>query len=548
MGLTALASAPDDFAARYSSLGELILTNLPSAPFPHPKRSEGHVYHEEKYSALEHYQDNTVAIFVPKEIQATNTLDFIFHFHGWRNSVTNALVKYQLIEQLVESGRKAVLVVPQGPLNAPDSFGGKLEDPGGFDRFVADIVSSVQRVERFANAKPGKIILSGHSGGYEVMSSILANNTNGVREVWLFDGLYAQTDKFLAWSQHQPQCRFIDLYTENGGTKKLTEDLINRLRTNHVSFVVDKDNSVSSDELRTNRYVFLFSAFPHDAVLNQQRAFRTFIRTSSLEPIQPHRLFVAPPNRQVPGSRLSLDYGSLYVPPFFKAGTNAADVMVFFHGSAWCAEQNFYDAGKNAVLVTINDTNAATRFADAQQFDALINNVSAVLSSNNLCTNGVGSVWLSSFSGGYVAIRAILKHTNLFERVNGVMLADSLYAPRSSSKTNMLEPSAMEPFLNYARRATEGKCEFWFTHLFPPEEKYRDNTTTLAANYLIEKLQAGRLPAKSRNSQGAFALYRSDKGSFHVIGYEGMDTQDHFDHFYALSDLLKATALPSAAP
>ena len=37
-----------------------------------------------------------------------------------------------------------VLVVPQGPYNAPDSFGGNLEDPDGFKRFMGDVVETLR--------------------------------------------------------------------------------------------------------------------------------------------------------------------------------------------------------------------------------------------------------------------------------------------------------------------------------------------------------------------------------------------------------------------
>ena len=50
----------------YADYGELIVTQLTSAPFPHPKRAEGHKYQGKVYSAKEHYSDNTVAIFIPK--------------------------------------------------------------------------------------------------------------------------------------------------------------------------------------------------------------------------------------------------------------------------------------------------------------------------------------------------------------------------------------------------------------------------------------------------------------------------------------------------
>src|SRR4051812_15244107 len=115
-------------AEKYAGNGQLIVTQFASAPFPHPKRSEGHKYREENFSAAEHYSDSTVAIFIPKGFREEGPIDFVIHFHGWKNNVAGTLSRYKLIEQLMESGRNAILIVPEGPKDAPDSFGGKLED------------------------------------------------------------------------------------------------------------------------------------------------------------------------------------------------------------------------------------------------------------------------------------------------------------------------------------------------------------------------------------------------------------------------------------
>src|SRR5262245_48625524 len=62
---------------------------------------------------------------------------------------------------------------------------------------------------------------------------------------------------------------------------------------------------------------------------------------------------VPPPRRDVPGKRIELKSGELFVPDFFRAGEQA-DVAIWFLGAAWCAEQVFYDAHKNAVLLVTN--------------------------------------------------------------------------------------------------------------------------------------------------------------------------------------------------
>ena len=286
--LTASRLLAEDSAERYADLGRLIITNFASAPFPHPLRAEGHSYQNQLFSAADHYQDSHVALFIPKNFRPGRAMDFVVHFHGWRNNVTNVLARYRLPEQFSASRRNAILIVPQGPLDAPDSFGGKLEDADGFKRFMAEALAVLRENGVTTDGGIGRIILSGHSGGYEVISAILARGglTGKISEVWLFDALYAKTERFAIWFDHHPG-RFIDLYTEHGGTKEETEALMAALAGNGVPFFSADETHATLADLRNNQLIFLFSDLPHDEVVQQRETFRRFLETSILEPIKP---------------------------------------------------------------------------------------------------------------------------------------------------------------------------------------------------------------------------------------------------------------------
>jgi len=270
--------------------GQLITNHFISAPFPHPKRAEGHTYKNDFFSAAEHYNDSTVAIFIPNGFRETGTIDFVVHFHGWRNHVDEVLHRYQLLEQMAESGRNAVLVVPQGPRDAPDSFGGKLEDPDGFKSFMDEVAQTLRQKSalRRKDFTIGSIILSGHSGGYRVMASILNRGgmTDHVKEVWLFDALYAETDKFLAWYDKY-HGRLLDIYTEHGGTKDETQKLMATLKQRGTPFFSGDETKGTSSELSTIRPIFLFTTLEHDDVLQKDHTFKQFLETSCLEKLTP---------------------------------------------------------------------------------------------------------------------------------------------------------------------------------------------------------------------------------------------------------------------
>jgi serine-type D-Ala-D-Ala carboxypeptidase/endopeptidase (penicillin-binding protein 4) len=277
---------PESLEKQFAPYGQLIITQMVNAPFPDAARANGHWYDNQFFSAKDHYSNSTVAIFIPKNFRATDKVDFVVHFHGWRHTVAGTLEEYKLIEQLAASDKNAILVVPQGPYDAPDSFGGKLEDPDGFKRFMNEVVETLKSSGALSetNFEIGKIILSGHSGGYEVMAAIVDHGglTDKIKEVWLFDALYAGTENFVAW-QKRENGRLLDIYTDHGGTEYETRDLMASLKAHGVPFFFSEDTNATPADLRTNKLVFLHTDMIHDDVVAKRKTFEQFLKTSCLE-------------------------------------------------------------------------------------------------------------------------------------------------------------------------------------------------------------------------------------------------------------------------
>lgn len=282
--LSFAAQAEESHSLAMTNSGQLIVTQLVSAPFPHSSRAEGHKYKDEFFPADKHYSDNTVAMFVPKGFADAGRVDFVIHFHGWRNTVAGTLEQYKLADQLSASGRNAILIVPEGPKNAPDSSGGKLEDADGFKQFMDEVIAALKRRSVLKNdSRIGQIILSGHSGGYQVMSSVVERGglADQVREVWLFDALYARGEKFLAWSE-KTGGRLINIYTDGGGTKVRTEEMLAQLKQRGTNMLVTTDTAVIAMELTTNKFVFLHTDLRHNEVVEKRKTFQQFLETSCL--------------------------------------------------------------------------------------------------------------------------------------------------------------------------------------------------------------------------------------------------------------------------
>lgn len=286
--VAARTTRAESLPEKYAPYGNLIITTFETAPFPHPDRAKGHYYKTNFFSAAEHYSDSSVALFIPKHFHPGKTIDFVVHFHGWGNNITRAFDHYHLAEQFSASGKNAILIVPQGPYDASDTFDGKLEDTNGFARFMTETVNVLQNKAGLHHAKIGNIILSGHSGGYGVISSIVVcgGMNDHVREVWLFDALYGRTEKFASWFSTDKASRFIDIYTEHGGTKEETETLMADLKKENVPFYFANEPEATPAQLEKNKMIFLYTTNVHDVVMQNNNTFETFLRTSHLAPIQ----------------------------------------------------------------------------------------------------------------------------------------------------------------------------------------------------------------------------------------------------------------------
>jgi hypothetical protein len=78
----------------------------------------------------------------------------------------------------------------------------------------------------------------------------------------------------------------IDIYTEHGGTKGETENLMASLKKAETPFLFKKEAEVTEADLAKNRLVFLYSELQHDEVMQAHRTFCEFLKTSALAPIK----------------------------------------------------------------------------------------------------------------------------------------------------------------------------------------------------------------------------------------------------------------------
>ena len=263
--------------------GSLMLRPFHNASYPHKSREHGFKTKTITYPADPHYTDSTVGILIPAGYMAGETVDYIVHFHGHNNHVSKVISQYKLAEQLAESKVNAILIVPQGPMDAADSGGGKLElDKGGFEKLMNEVTEYLQAEGKIHTARIGRIVLTSHSGGYKVTAAILDHGglADRITDVLLLDSSYGSLEWYAAWAAASPKHRLVSLFTTH--LAKANEELIGLLDKAKVKHEMLSESTLTDAQLAHRGPTFMPTQIPHDQVPVEY--FGRLVRTSELKP------------------------------------------------------------------------------------------------------------------------------------------------------------------------------------------------------------------------------------------------------------------------
>jgi hypothetical protein len=250
--------------------------------FPDTARVKDYVYDSVGYSAAGHYSDSSVLLIVPAHLKPGHHIDLICWFHGWHNNIDTAVEFYQLTKQFIASNRNAILVLAETAKNAPDSYGGKLEQPGMFESLVHDVMEELKKRKLVpAKSISGNIVLAGHSGAYRVIAHILQDGQMPVQEVFLFDALYGETGKYLNWICQDPSHHFIHWFTNRGGGTDIVSDTaMQQLKKQQTDFALTEEGAVNPGIIKNNRILFVHSPREHNVIINNPDDFQLLLENS----------------------------------------------------------------------------------------------------------------------------------------------------------------------------------------------------------------------------------------------------------------------------
>jgi hypothetical protein len=262
--------------------GQLILKDFATAPFPHPSREQGWTNQSGTVFPAEKYRDSTIGIVIPKNFLPAEKVDLIVHFHGHNNYVANVLDTFHLAAEVVASGRNAILIVPQGPREAADSNFGKMEDAGGFEALVNDVVKFLYDEKKIPMRQIGRIIITAHSGGYKAASAVVAVGglSDHITDVLLFDASYGGLERFADWIAAGKDRRLISIFTAHLASANV--ELMAMLAARGLHYDLLMDEKLTPEMVSPRRMIFIHTLdLAHDEVVGKRHYYAMFLREAS---------------------------------------------------------------------------------------------------------------------------------------------------------------------------------------------------------------------------------------------------------------------------
>lgn len=230
------------------------------------------------------YSDDRVVVFVPtawKPAKPPRPIDVVIFYHGHFDTALHAAEDKQLREQLAKSRKPVWLVVPQLAESAHDSSAGKLEQPGGVQRLL-DAVLTTLAPRVGAAPTLGRVGVAAHSGGFQGAAFAVSQGRVPVVDVVLFDALYGYSARFARWLAEDAERRLTHVYRPGPGNRmvvKWTDSLAKALRFHKVPFVEQSGGRYTPV---AEQVLFLRTEVPHGEVPRANDLFGEWLYHSRL--------------------------------------------------------------------------------------------------------------------------------------------------------------------------------------------------------------------------------------------------------------------------
>ena len=187
-------------------------------------------------------------------------------------------------------------------------------------------------------------------------------------------------------------------------------------------------------------------------------------------------------------------------------------VLIHFHGNASTLKNAFAGCDSNVALVVVNFPGLSSAYSKPfketpELFQQLLDQS---LSRSGNTSDAWKRVFVSSFSAGYGAVREILATESGFDRIDGIVAADSIYAGLAEAAVpRQVSAKHMRDFLRFASEAVARRKTFVLTH---SAQKTPYASTTETADYLLKHLGIERTPDSNPLSEKLKQASRAKRG------------------------------------
>jgi hypothetical protein len=213
------------------------------------------------------------------------------------------------------------------------------------------------------------------------------------------------------------------------------------------------------------------------------------------------------------------------------------------HGSHEVVQQAFLRSGRPGVLVTLVLPGLSAVYTShfAKDPDGTFFTLLAAVQKETKATR-LDTVWLSSFSAGFGGVRELLRSEKIHQRLDALILADTLYAGFTPGVATINGENGARPvpnpenltgFTRFAKDAAttrERAMLVTYSALVPPDY----SSTAETAEALRQSVGVKTVPQTGELPEDLTMTEHARKGRFATYGFAGDDGPAHMRHLRGL--------------
>ena len=257
--------------------------------------------------------------------------------------------------------------------------------------------------------------------------------------------------------------------------------------------------------------------------------------SSQIRPVVMSEVAIGPATRITGGTTQPIIVGdaqaTLFIPEGWKPKARNR-VAIHFHSAAWYVVSQYQAAKFPDPILVCNFGQGSTVYArpflsDPRSFDPWKRSLEFALKGK------LGNLVVTSFSAGFGAVRELIKQPDFLNRLEAVVLSDSMYGSFSTPRT--VDPEYAKCWIPLLERGLSGRTHVVVTCSAIAPDTYAG--THEVSKAVLELM--GKSMVLTPDEPGEQRLFRRfDERKLHVWHYEGVTPVAHMTQARHMADVL----------